>query len=242
MLIFPAIDIINGKAVRLTKGEYDSVKTYSDMPTEVAKGFFEKGAKCLHLVDLDGAKTGQTDNFSTVEQIVKSTSAFVEIGGGVRDEERIERYLGVGVGRVILGTVAIKNPSLLKSAVKKYGSKIAVGVDVKNGYVATDGWLALSGQKGVELVRNLRNEGVETVIYTDIARDGMLQGTNMNAYEELSKIDGINIMASGGITTLEEVEKLKNMNIYGAILGKAIYENRISLSDALMVARSEKIC
>ena len=228
--------------MRLTKGEYDSVKTYSDMPTKVAKGFFEKGAKCLHLVDLDGAKTGQTDNFSTVEQIVKSTSAFVEIGGGVRDEERIERYLGVGVGRVILGTVAIKNPSLLKSAVKKYGNKIAVGVDVKNGYVATDGWLALSGQKGVELVRNLRNEGVETVIYTDIARDGMLQGTNMTAYEELSKIDGINIMASGGITTLDEIEKLRNMNIYGAILGKAIYENRISLSDALMVARSEKIC
>ena len=242
MLIFPAIDIINGKAVRLTKGEYDSVKTYSDMPTEVAKGFLEKGAKCLHLVDLDGAKTGQTDNFSTVEQIVKSTSAFVEIGGGVRDEERIERYLGVGVGRVILGTVAIKNPSLLKSAVKKYGNKIAVGVDVKNGYVATDGWLALSGQKGVELVRTVRNEGVETVIYTDIARDGMLAGTNMTVYEELSKISGINIMASGGITTLDEIEKLRNMNIYGAILGKAIYENRISLSDALMVARSEKIC
>ena len=241
MKIYPAIDILGGNAVRLSKGDYDTAKTYSTSPVTVAKGFSDIGAARLHLVDLDGAKMGATTNYSVIEEIVKSTSAFVEIGGGVRDEERIERYLSAGVKRVILGTAAIKNPEFRRSAVKKYGEAIAVGVDVKNGFAATDGWLETSELSGIEFVKRLRDEGVSTVIYTDISRDGMLSGSNLEAYESLSKIEGINIIASGGVTTVDEVKALREMNLHGAILGKALYENRISLAEALAVARGERL-
>ena len=241
MKIYPAIDILGGSAVRLSKGDYDTAKTYSTTPIEVAKSFSLIGAKRLHLVDLDGAKKGETTNYSTVESIVKSTSAFVEIGGGVRDEARIEKYLSVGVSRVILGTAAIKNPDFRRSAVKKYGDAIAVGVDVKNGFAATDGWLETSELSGIDFVKLLRDEGVKTVIYTDVSRDGMLKGSNLEAYEKLSKIEGIQIIASGGVTTLEEIKALREMNLHGAILGKALYEKKLELLDALKVARGEKL-
>ena len=240
MKIFPAIDIIGGNAVRLVKGDYNAVKKYSNSPVSVAKEFAEKGAKCLHLVDLDGAKSGETENYSTVENIVKSTSAFVEIGGGVRDRNRVEKYLNAGVKRVILGTSAVKNPDFRREAVKAYGEAIAVGVDVKNGFVATDGWLQVSELNGVDFVKKLRDEGVKTVIFTDISRDGMMKGTNLKVYEELSKIEGVDIVASGGVTALEEIETLRSYGLYGAILGKALYENKIDLTEALSVARGGK--
>ena len=239
MKIFPAIDILGGNAVRLCKGDYDTAKIYSQDPVKIAESFATVGAKCLHLVDLDGAKKGETTNYDVVEKIVKSTSAFVEIGGGVRDEQRIEKYLSVGVKRVILGTSAIRDPEFRRRAVKAYGESIAVGVDVKNGFAATDGWTEVSDLNGVDFVKQLRDEGVSTVIYTDVSRDGMLQGTNLDAYAELSKIEGINVVASGGVTTLDEIETLVKMDVYGAILGKALYENRINLADALAVARGK---
>lgn len=240
MKIFPAIDIIGGAAVRLTKGDYGTAKKYSDDPVAVAMEFAESGAKCLHLVDLDGAKSGVTENYETVKSIVARTSAFVEIGGGIRDEARIEKYLETGVQRVILGTAAIRDPEFRRRAVKKYGGAVAIGVDVKDGYAATDGWQSLSRYTGVELVKSLRDEGVQTVIYTDISRDGMLMGTNLDAYAALSEIEGISVVASGGVTTSDEVRALRDMRIYGAILGKALYEKRISLAEALAVARGEK--
>lgn len=240
MKIYPAIDLLGGNAVRLCKGEYDTAKTYSTSPVEVAQGFSSCGAKRLHLVDLDGAKKGETTNYSTVENIVKSTSAFVEIGGGIRDEARIERYLAVGVKRLILGTIAVREPLFRQSVVKKYGEAIAVGVDVKNGFATTDGWTETSNLDGVDFVKKLRDEGVKTVIFTDVSRDGMLMGTNLAVYERLSKIEGIDIIASGGVTTLEEIAVLRDMGLHGAILGKALYENKIDLTEALSVARGGK--
>ena len=240
MKIFPAIDILGGNAVRLSKGDYDTAKIYSSDPVTVAESFSAVGAKCLHLVDLDGAKTGETTNYKTIEKIVKSTSAFVEIGGGVRDEDRIEKYLEVGVKRVILGTSAIRDPQFRRRAVKAYGEAIAVGVDVKDGFAATDGWTKVSALNGVDFVKQLRDEGVSTVIYTDVSRDGMLNGTNISAYEQLNEIKGISIVASGGVTTLDEIKTLSDMGVYGAILGKALYENKLSLADALTVVRGNK--
>lgn len=241
MKIFPAIDIIGGAAVRLTKGDYAAVKKYSDDPVSVAEGFAVSGAECLHLVDLDGAKSGTTENYETVRNIVGRTSAFVEIGGGIRDEERIEKYLATGVSRVILGTAAVKNAEFRKSAVRRYGAAVAIGVDVKDGFVATDGWQSLSRYTGVEFVRMLRDEGVKTVIYTDVSRDGMLMGTNLEAYAQLSEIKGIDVIASGGVTALGEIKALFDMQVSGAILGKALYEGRLDLTEVLRVARGGEL-
>lgn len=235
MELFPAIDLRNGQAVRLFQGDYDQMTVYSSTPEDVARQFKAKGAKNLHLVDLDGAKDGQLVNFESIKKIVKDLDMFVEVGGGIRNEERIRQYLELGVGRVILGTIAIKDPQFLKDMVAKYGDRIAVGVDVKDGYVAINGWKEVTDQKGMEFCRYLADIGVKTVIYTDISRDGGLKGTNLAAYKELSEISGLDIVASGGISFEEEITALKETT-YGAILGKALYDGLLDLEKALQLA------
>lgn len=237
MKLFPAIDLMGGQAVRLMQGDYDKKTVYSSSPVSVAASFQEAGATCLHLVDLDGAKDGTLTNFDTVKNIIASTQMFSEIGGGIRTEDRILRYLDAGAARVILGTIAIRDPDFTARMVAKYGARIAVGVDARDGFVATDGWLKSSGQDSFAFCQTLKDMGVQTVIYTDIACDGAMKGTNLTAYERLSNIEGLHIVASGGVSTLEEIRKLSGMHIEGAILGKALYTGAIDLREALAVCR-----
>lgn len=236
MKIFPAIDLRDGKAVRLFQGDYDKMTVYSENPVKVAEGFKESGAECLHLVDLDGAKDGRLVNFHTIKQIVEQVDMFVEVGGGIRDEERIEQYLSLGVGRVILGTAAVKEPEFLKAMVDKYGEKIAVGVDARDGFVAVNGWKEITDKRSFEFCRYLKEIGVKTVIYTDISRDGGLEGTNMEAYKKLCEIEGLDVIASGGISFEEELTALKDI-VSGAILGKAIYSGKLDLKRAVEAAK-----
>ncbi len=235
MKIFPAIDLRDGKVVRLFQGDYDQMTVYSEDPAEVARGFKAKGADNLHLVDLDGAKDGKLVNFETIRTITQQVDMFVEVGGGIRDEERIRQYLDVGVGRVILGTVAVKEPAFLEEMVEKYGEKIAVGVDARDGYVAVNGWKEITDKKGIEFCEYLRDIGVKTVIYTDISRDGGLQGTNMEVYRQLRKIEGLDIVASGGISFEEEITALRDV-VSAAILGKAVYSGKLDLERAVKLA------
>ena len=237
MYIIPAIDLIDGKAVRLKKGDYNKVTVYSDSPAEVAESFERDGAKMLHVVDLDGAKDGTTANFDTVKEIIRRTDLSVEIGGGVRNIERVKKYIDIGVDRVIIGTAAITDPDFLKEAVKLYGEKIVVGVDVKDGYVAIKGWLEVSEVSCNDFCKTLCELGVKTVICTDISKDGMMSGTNLELYRDLSRRFGMNIIASGGVSSIDDVRALKEMNIYGAILGKALYTGAIKLADAVNVAK-----
>ena len=235
MKIFPAIDLRDGQAVRLTQGDYDQMTVYRSDPTAVAAEFQEMGASCLHVVDLDGARDGTLANFPTIEAIAKATGMFLEVGGGIRDEERICRYLEAGVGRVILGTVAVTNFPFLERMAARYGEAIAVGVDARDGYVAVSGWKELSAEKGVDFCRRLRDAGVQNVIYTDISRDGAEQGTNLALYRELAKIEGLDITASGGVSSLEELRELRKIGTKAAILGKALYAGRLDLRRAVSV-------
>lgn len=237
MNIFPAIDIINGNAVRLLKGDYNQKTVYSESPLDVATGFEKTGAEFLHLVDLDGAKSGDTPNFDVIKEICKKTSLKVEIGGGIRDEETVKKYIDAGVLRVILGTVAVENPDFTKKMASLYGEKIAVGVDVLNGFAATKGWTEVSKTSLDEMFSRLQGDGVKTVICTDISKDGAMSGTNIDMYKNLMQNYSIDIVASGGITTIDDVKELKKMEIYGAILGKSLYEGTIDLKMALEVAR-----
>lgn len=239
MQIFPATDILGGKVVRLTKGDYNQVKIYADSPAEMALEFMKDGATNLHMVDLDGAKDGAPVNFDAIKEAAQIKDLFIEVGGGIRDMKRIEDYLNLGVKRVILGTAAIRNYPFVEEAVKKFGKAVAVGVDAKDGFVAVSGWQETTSVKSVEFCKKLRDTGVSTVIYTDISKDGMLSGTNLEIYKELSEIKGLDIVASGGITFAHEIETLRDMNIYGAIVGKAVYEGRLSLKDALKAAEVE---
>ena len=218
MKIFPAIDLRNGKAVRLYQGDYDQMTVYSDSPVDVAKSFKAKGASCLHLIDLDGAKDGRLVNFETIKEIVEEVDMYVEVGGGIRDEERIKQYLELGVGRVILGTIAVKDPGFLEAMVTKYGEKIAVGVDARDGFVAINGWKEITDRESFEFCRYLRDIGVRSIIYTDISRDGGLEGTNMEAYRKLQEIEGLEVTASGGISFEEEITALRDVAA-AAILG-----------------------
>lgn len=236
MKIFPAIDLRDGKVVRLFQGDYDQMTVYSENPIEIAQSFKAKGADNLHLVDLDGAKDGRLVNFETIKEITENVNMFVEVGGGIRDEERICQYLDVGVGRVILGTVAVKDPEFLEAMVKKYGDKIAVGVDATDGYVAVNGWKEVTDMKSFEFCQYLRDIGVKTVIYTDISRDGSLQGTNMDAYKTLQQIEGLDIVASGGISFENEIIELKDV-VSAAILGKALYSGKLDLEKAVKLAK-----
>ncbi|MDO4744976.1 MAG: 1-(5-phosphoribosyl)-5-[(5-phosphoribosylamino)methylideneamino]imidazole-4-carboxamide isomerase [Bacillota bacterium] len=235
MKIFPAIDLRDGKAVRLFQGDYDQMTVYSEDPVDIARSFKAKGAECLHLVDLDGAKDGKLVNFDTIKAIVEQVDMYVEVGGGIRDEERIRQYLELGVGRVILGTIAIKDPEFLEEMVSKYGEKIAVGVDARDGFVAINGWKEITDKESFEFCRYLRDIGVKTVIYTDISRDGSLQGTNIEAYKKLREIESLEITASGGISFEEEIVTLKDI-ADAAILGKAIYSGMLDLQRAVQLA------
>lgn len=235
MELFPAIDLRDGQAVRLSQGDYDQMTVYSKSPVDVARRFKAQGARNLHLVDLDGAKDGRLVNFQSIKEIVSDVDLFVEVGGGIRDEERIQQYLELGVGRVILGTIAVKDTDFLEKMVASYHEKIAVGVDVKDGYVAINGWKEVTEKKGMEFCEYLADIGVKTVIYTDISRDGGLKGTNLEAYKQLSKIKGLDIVASGGISFEEEIIVLKE-HVHGAILGKALYDGLLDLEQALRLA------
>lgn len=237
MNIFPAIDLFDGKAVRLLKGDYQKMTVYSENPLEIAKDFENSGAVFLHIVDLEGAKTGDTPNIGTIEKIVKNTSLFTEIGGGIRTPETVEKYVNIGVKRVILGTAAVNDEEFLISAVKKYGEKIAVGIDIKGGFVAIKGWTDLSKFTPFEFCEKMQNIGVKTVICTDVSKDGAMQGTNVDLYKEMSEKFDINIIASGGVSSIDDIKRLKNLEIYGAIIGKAYYTNAISLAEAIEVAK-----
>lgn len=236
MKIFPAIDLLNGEAVRLFKGDYNQKTVYAKNPLDMINVFKSDGAKNLHVVDLNAAKEGTLANFDVIEKIATQSNMFLQVGGGVRTISRIEKYLLAGVNRVILGTAAVQNFDFVKEAVLKFGNKIAVGVDAKNGFVAINGWCETTDVSGPEFCKKCADIGVGTIIYTDISKDGALQGTNLEIYDELSAIKGLNIIASGGVSFLSEIEHLANKNLYGAIVGKAIYEKKLSLADCIRVA------
>ncbi len=237
MIIFPAIDLYEKKAVRLYRGDYNNMTVYSENPVEVAKEFARLGATHIHLVDLEGARDGSTPNLSVVEQIVRETGLFAEIGGGIRSMETVKRYLDAGVSRVILGTAAVSDGEFLRQAVSTYGEKIAVGADVRDGYIAIKGWLETSALTLEEFLARMQEIGVSTVICTDISRDGAMQGTNRALYKQLSETYRLNIVASGGVSTVEDIKALREMELYGAIIGKAYYTGAIALDEAIEVAR-----
>ena len=232
MILFPAIDLLGSKAVRLYKGDYDNVTVYSSSPLDVAKSFKADGAEFLHVVDLDGARDGSNANFETIKKIISESGLKVEVGGGIRSEETVEKYLSAGAFRVILGTAAITEPDFLKKAVEKHGEKIAVGADIKDGFVAIKGWKEVSSKSCFDFFKDMSSIGVKTIICTDISKDGVLSGTNLELYRELSAKFNVDIVASGGVSSLDDIRALKSMNIYGAILGKALYAGMLSLRDA----------
>ena len=235
MYLIPAIDLIGGKAVRLKKGDYQQVTVYSDSPVEVAKSFEEAGAKFLHVVDLDGAKEGTTTNFETICDILRQTKLSVEIGGGIRDIQTVQKYVEAGADRVILGTAAVTDPSFLQEAVEKYGEHITVGVDIKDGMVAIKGWTEVSKLSCFDFCRSLQELGVKTVICTDISKDGMMSGTNLTLYQKLATAFSMDIIASGGVSSEEDIRALMNMKVFGAILGKALYTGAIDLKQAILM-------
>ena len=235
MIIFPAIDIYEGKVVRLLQGDYEKMTVYSDSVVDKAVEIKASGGEWLHLVDLEGAKDGTTPNFSYVEEICKKTGLKVEIGGGIRSKETIEKYLAAGVERIILGTRAATDSDFLKEMAEKFGDKIAVGIDVREEKVAIKGWLEVLDKNIFDFVGELREIGIKNIIVTDIAKDGAMSGINVSFYEELSKFTDMDITASGGVTTLDDLIKLKNTGIYGAILGKAMYTGNIDLREALKI-------
>ena len=236
MQIFPAIDLREGQVVRLYQGDYDKMTVYGGDPCAVAREFLAAGARYLHVVDLDGAKDGTAANFDTIAAIARQGGLYMEVGGGIRTEDRIRQYLDLGVGRCILGTVAVKDFDFTARMARKYGDRIAVGVDARDGYVAINGWKELSGERGVDFCCRLYQAGVGTVIYTDIARDGAQQGTNLPLYRELAKIRGLKVTASGGVSSLEELAELKAMGVHAAILGKALYTGRLDLKAVIQAA------
>lgn len=237
MLILPAIDLYDKKAVRLYKGDYDNMTVYSENPLEVAHQFQECGATFIHLVDLEGAKLGTTPNLDIVKKIVENTNLDVEIGGGIRDDATVKKYIDIGVRRVILGTAAVTDDSFLRSCVEKYKDRIAVGVDLKDGYVAIKGWTEKSRLTADEFFSHLSEIGVKTVICTDISKDGAMKGTNRELYKELSGKYSMDIVASGGVSDLEDIKALKEMKLYGAIVGKAYYVGAIDLKEAIEEAK-----
>ena len=237
MLILPAIDLYDKKAVRLYKGDYNEMTVYSNNPIEIARKFQECGATYIHMVDLEGAKNGTTPNIDEVRKVVDYTDLKVEIGGGIRDEETVQKYIDLGVERVILGTAAVTDDEFLRKMVSKYKEAIAVGVDLKDGYVAIKGWTEKSALTADEFFKHLSDIGVKTVICTDISKDGAMQGTNRELYKELSEKYTMDIVASGGVSSIDDIKALKEMNLYGAILGKAYYIGAVDLKQAVEVAK-----
>ena len=237
MVIYPAIDLFDGKAVRLYKGDYARMTIYNEDPVAVALDFQKKGATHIHLVDLEGAKAGTTPNLETVCAIKKATGLFCEIGGGVRSMEVVRRYLDAGIDRVILGTAAVTDESFLRSAVAEFSEKIAVGIDIRDGYVAIKGWTEKSQEKALDFCGKMQKLGVRTLICTDISRDGAMEGANHSLYQELAETFSMNIIASGGVSAMEDVKRLAAMDIHGAIIGKAYYTGAIDLAEAIGVAK-----
>lgn len=236
MLIFPAIDLFEGNAVRLLKGDYAQMTVYSENPPQIGEAFKASGAGQIHIVDLEGARRGSTPNFDTVKAIKDKTGLFCQVGGGIRSMETIDRYLSAGIDRVILGTAAVTEPDFAQRAVEKYGEKIAVGIDIKDGFAAIRGWEEKSALTAGELCAKMQRIGVKTLICTDISKDGAMQGTNHALYRELMREFNMQIIASGGVSTLEDVKRLKEAGLYGAIIGKAWYTGAVDLREAIEVA------
>ncbi len=239
MKIFPAIDLYEGKAVRLYKGDYTQMTVYSNNPIEIARDFETAGAEYIHMVDLEGAKDGATPNLAVVADIARNTRLFVEVGGGIRSMDVLEKYFSAGVSRAILGTAAVSDEAFLKVATDKYGEKIAVGADVKDGFIAIKGWIEKSEYTLDAFFSKMQNLGVKTVICTDISRDGAMRGTNLKLYKELSEKYTVDIIASGGVSNLDDIRALKAMNLYGAIIGKAYYTGAIDLKEAIKEAKDD---
>ncbi|MBZ9534471.1 1-(5-phosphoribosyl)-5-[(5-phosphoribosylamino)methylideneamino]imidazole-4-carboxamide isomerase [Cytobacillus oceanisediminis] len=234
--LYPAIDMRDGKCVRLLQGDYEKETIYGDSPFDMAKGFVEQGAKWIHMVDLDGAKDGKRVNDQFVIEAAKKLGVHVQIGGGIRQEADIVHYLENGVTRVIIGSIAVSQPDFAMEMIRKYGDGIAIGIDAKNGYVATHGWLSTSEVKAVELGKRFADAGAETFIFTDIATDGMLSGPNVEAIEELAIVTKKEVIASGGVSSMEDLNRLKEIyvkGVGGAIIGKALYEKKFTLQEAL---------
>ncbi|WP_312652869.1 1-(5-phosphoribosyl)-5-[(5-phosphoribosylamino)methylideneamino]imidazole-4-carboxamide isomerase [Aminipila sp.] len=236
MNIYPAIDLYEGAAVRLFKGDYKQMTIYDQNPVNTAKNFEAQGASFLHIVDLEGAKNGITTNFQVIKKIVENVTLFTQLGGGIRDIETIDKYFSIGVNRIIIGTAAITDKSFLQEAVKRYGERIAVGVDIKEEKAAIKGWTELSDYSCEEFCQQMQDIGVQTIICTDISKDGTMKGTNLKLYSRLSQTYSINVIASGGVSSLEDIKALSKMDIYGAILGKALYTGAVDLSTAIEAA------
>lgn len=239
MRIFPAIDLFEKKAVRLYKGDYNQMTVYSEHPEEIACDFKNAGAEYIHVVDLEGAKDGTTPNIDVVAKIVNESCLFVEIGGGIRSMQTLDKYFSVGVSRAILGTAAVSDEEFLCSAIEKYGEKIAVGADIKEGFVAIKGWLESSHYTTDAFFEKMQSLGVKTIICTDISKDGAMRGTNLEMYRELSRKYSIDIVASGGVSSLDDVRALAEMGLYGAIVGKAYYTGAINLSEAIRISKND---
>ena len=237
MKIFPAIDLYDGKAVRLLKGNYNEMTVYSDDPSKIGKAFAQAGAGYIHIVDLEGAKDGAAVNFDVVKAIKEASGLFCEIGGGIRTMEVAEKYINAGIDRIILGTAAVSDKGFLKAALGEFGERIAVGVDLKDGKAAVKGWLDDSGINGIDLCKEMEEMGVKTIICTDISKDGAMKGTNHELYKKLSQELSLDITASGGISTIEDVKRLRELDIYAAIIGKAYYTGAIDLKEALEAAK-----
>ena len=233
MILFPAIDLFDHKAVRLYKGDYAQMTVYSDDPASIGEDFVKCGADHIHIVDLEGAKSGETPNLDTVIEIKKRTGAFCEIGGGIRTMEVVDRYLEAGLDRVILGTAAVNDEAFLKAAVAKYGERIAVGADIKDGFIAVKGWTENSAYTAEAFFEKMEKLGVKCIICTDISKDGAMQGTNRKLYEELSRRFSVDITASGGVSSMEDIRALKEMGLYAAIIGKAYYTGAVDLTAAV---------
>ena len=237
MIIYPAIDLYDGKAVRLYKGDYEQMTVYSEDPLEIAGDFISQGATHMHIVDLQGARDGGTPNLETIKRIASETPLFIELGGGIRSIDVAEAYLTSGVDRVIIGTAAVTDPDFLNEAVRRFGSKIAVGADVKNGFVAIKGWMEKTELEVFDFCKKMAGIGVKAMICTDISKDGAMQGTNLEFYRELQNQLNINIIASGGVSSMADVLKLKDIGVHGAIIGKAYYTGAISIKEAIEAAK-----
>lgn len=241
MIILPAIDLYEGKAVRLLRGDYNQMTIYDKNPENIAQKFKDAGAKNIHIVDLEGAKEGTTPNLETVKKIVSKTDLKAEIGGGIRSTDVIEKYVNAGVTRVILGTAAVENEVFLDEALKNFGDIIAVGIDIKDGYVATHGWTENSAYKYDDFMKKMQDKGVKTVICTDISKDGAMRGTNLDLYRELKEKFSVNVIASGGVSSLDDVKALSEIDVCGAIIGKAYYTGAIKIEDAVKYESERKL-
>lgn len=238
--VYPAIDLLDQKVVRLYQGDYEQRVIYGEDPVAFAKDFEKKGAKYLHLVDLNGAKDGKTCHFEIIKEIVKQTNLFVEIGGGIRDEKTVQKYLDTGINRVIIGTLPQKNPKLAKELVEKYQEKMVVGVDARHGKVAVEGWLETTDTDAFGFCQELASWGVRTIIFTEISRDGTNQGVDIELYQKLLTIPNVEFVASGGVSSLKDIQLLKELGVPSVIVGKALYENRFTLEELLKEAGGDK--